>query len=53
MASMTTRLDAGDTAPQFSLPDQNGKTVSLADYRGRKVILYFYPEALTPRLSNT
>jgi peroxiredoxin Q/BCP len=48
MASMTTRLDAGDTAPQFSLPDQNGNTVSLSDYRGRKVIIYFYPEALTP-----
>lgn len=45
---MTTRLDAGDPAPQFTLPDQNGKTVSLSDYRGRKVILYFYPEALTP-----
>lgn len=45
---MTKRLEAGDPAPEFSLPDQNGKTVSLADYRGRKVILYFYPEALTP-----
>lgn len=44
---MTTRLEAGDPAPPFSLPDQNGKTVSLDDYRGRKIILYFYPEALT------
>ncbi|WP_024802810.1 thioredoxin-dependent thiol peroxidase [Nocardia sp. BMG51109] len=42
------RLRPGDTAPEFSLPDADGKTVSLADYRGRKVIVYFYPAASTP-----
>ena len=42
------RLDAGDTAPDFTLTDQDGDPVSLADFRGRKVILYFYPEASTP-----
>ena len=44
----TTRLDAGDKAPTFSLEDADGNTVSLADYRGRKVIVYFYPAASTP-----
>jgi peroxiredoxin Q/BCP len=44
---MATRLEAGDPAPEFTLPDQNGNPVSLRDFRGRKVILYFYPEALT------
>lgn len=34
----------GDTAPDFSLPADDGSTVSLSDYRGRKVILYFYPK---------
>jgi thioredoxin-dependent peroxiredoxin len=42
------RLEAGDKAPAFSLPDADGKTVSLADYRGRRVIVYFYPAAATP-----
>lgn len=42
------RLAAGDPAPTFSLPDSNGATVSLADYAGSKVIVYFYPAALTP-----
>jgi peroxiredoxin Q/BCP len=41
-------LEAGDTAPAFSLPDADGNKVSLADYRGRKVIVYFYPAASTP-----
>src|SRR5690625_7491192 len=45
---MTTRLTAGDTAPAFSLQDANGKTVSLADYAGQQVIVYFYPKAMTP-----
>jgi peroxiredoxin Q/BCP len=45
---MTTRLEAGQTAPTFSLPDQNGYSVSLSDYAGKKVILYFYPAASTP-----
>ena len=42
------RLEAGALAPRFTLPNQDGDAVSLADYRGRKVILYFYPEADTP-----
>lgn len=44
----TTRLAVGDKAPAFSLPDAEGKTVKLSDYRGRKVIVYFYPAASTP-----
>jgi len=44
----TSRLEVGDTAPDFSLPDADGNTVGLADYRGRKVIVYFYPAASTP-----
>ena len=44
----TARLAPGDAAPAFSLPDADGNTVSLADYRGRKVIVYFYPAASTP-----
>ncbi|MGO8849128.1 MAG: thioredoxin-dependent thiol peroxidase [Mycobacterium sp.] len=44
----TTRLAPGDKAPAFSLPDADGKKVSLADYRGRRVIVYFYPAASTP-----
>lgn len=45
---MTTRLDAGRLAPAFTLPDQDGREVSLADFTGKKVILYFYPAASTP-----
>ena len=45
---MTVRLEVGDTAPSFSLDDADGNTVSLADYRGRKLIVYFYPAASTP-----
>ena len=41
-------LNIGDTAPEFSLLDQNGKSVSLSDYRGQKVLLWFYPKASTP-----
>jgi thioredoxin-dependent peroxiredoxin len=44
----TTRLAAGDKAPAFSLPDADGKKVSLADYKGRRVVVYFYPAASTP-----
>ena len=43
-----TRLATGDAAPAFSLEDQNGNTVSLSDFRGSKVIVYFYPAASTP-----
>lgn len=45
---MSERLQPGDTAPDFTLPDAEGKQVSLASHRGRKVIVYFYPAALTP-----
>lgn len=45
---MTNRLTAGDTAPAISLQDANGNTVSLADYAGDNVIIYFYPKAMTP-----
>jgi peroxiredoxin Q/BCP len=45
---MSERLTPGDTAPDFELPDADGKQISLADRRGRKVIVYFYPAALTP-----
>jgi peroxiredoxin Q/BCP len=43
-----TRLEAGDTAPNFTLDDQDGHPVSLADFAGKKVIVYFYPAASTP-----
>jgi peroxiredoxin Q/BCP len=42
------RLTAGDTAPDFTLPDDQGGEVSLSGLRGRKVIVYFYPAAMTP-----
>jgi peroxiredoxin Q/BCP len=42
------QLDTGHKAPDFSLRDQNGNTVNLSDYKGRKVLLYFYPKADTP-----
>lgn len=43
-----TTLSAGDQAPSFALSDQHGETVRLEDYRGRKVLVYFYPQADTP-----
>ncbi|MDX3234975.1 thioredoxin-dependent thiol peroxidase [Streptomyces sp. ME03-5709C] len=45
---MSERLQPGDTAPAFTLPDADGDEVSLAGHAGRKVIVYFYPAALTP-----
>jgi len=42
------RLEPGADAPQFTLPDADGKPVSLSDYSGRKVIVYVYPAAMTP-----
>ena len=42
------RLSKGDLAPDFTLPDADGNPVSLASYRGRKVLVYFYPAASTP-----
>ena len=41
-------LEAGETAPDFTLPDQNGDPVSLSELRGQTVVLYFYPRADTP-----
>ena len=41
-------LEAGSPAPDFSLPDKDGKAHSLSDYRGQKVIVYFYPAASPP-----
>jgi len=45
---MPSRLAPGDDAPDFALPTDDGGTVSLSDLRGRKVIVYFYPNAMTP-----
>ncbi len=43
-----TTLQAGDAAPAFTLDDQDGAPVSLSDLRGQRVVLYFYPAAMTP-----
>ncbi|HEY4267541.1 MAG TPA: thioredoxin-dependent thiol peroxidase [Galbitalea sp.] len=43
-----TKLEAGESAPAFTLDDQDGKAVSLADFAGKKTIVYFYPAASTP-----
>ncbi|MFL5768396.1 MAG: peroxiredoxin [Actinomycetota bacterium] len=43
-----TTLEPGDEAPTFALSDQHGNTVRLEDFRGRKLLIYFYPEADTP-----
>ena len=45
---MSDRLEPGDQAPDFTLPDDTGASVALGDFRGRKVIVYFYPAAMTP-----
>ncbi|MBX6389840.1 MAG: thioredoxin-dependent thiol peroxidase [Frankia sp.] len=47
-APAPSRLSEGDVAPDFTLPDADGNQVSLASYRGRRVIVYFYPAASTP-----
>jgi peroxiredoxin Q/BCP len=48
MPEATVKLEAGQAAPAFTLPDQDGKEVSLSDFAGKKVIVYFYPAASTP-----
>jgi peroxiredoxin Q/BCP len=45
---MTERLQPGDRAPGFTLPDQSGQPVSLSDLQGRRALVYFYPKADTP-----
>lgn len=45
---MTTHLEPGSPAPDFTLVDQDGRQVSLSSLRGGRVILFFYPEAMTP-----
>jgi len=47
MTELPARLSPGDPAPDFTLPDADGKPVALADHRGRKVLVYFYPAAMT------
>jgi peroxiredoxin Q/BCP len=41
-------IEQGDVAPDFELPDQDGRVVKLSDFRGRSVVVYFYPKASTP-----
>jgi peroxiredoxin Q/BCP len=41
-------LKVGDPAPEFTLPDENGNPVSLANFRGKRVVLFFYPRDNTP-----
>lgn len=43
-----TTLKAGDKAPDFSIPNQDGKEISLSDFAGKKLVLFFYPKASTP-----
>ncbi len=46
--SLTSNLKVGGSAPTFTAPDSDGRTVKLAEYRGKKVVLYFYPKDDTP-----
>ena len=46
------KLKKGDKAPMFVGKDQNGEEISLVDYKGKKVILYFYPKDMTPGCTN-
>ena len=41
-------MEVNDKAPEFSLPNEEGKTITLKDYRGKNVVLFFYPKASTP-----
>ena len=47
-AAFAADLEIGQTAPDFSLPDQTGKVHHLADYRGKTVVLAMYPKDMTP-----
>lgn len=49
---MTTQLTAGKKAPTFKAFNEKGETVSLADYKGKKLVLYFYPKDNTPTCTN-
>jgi peroxiredoxin Q/BCP len=44
----STSLEPGMAAPDFTLPDQHGRKVRLSDFRGKRVVLYFFPKAGTP-----
>ncbi|HKM25751.1 MAG TPA: redoxin domain-containing protein, partial [Corynebacterium sp.] len=46
--TVSSRLAEGDTAPAFTLPDDQGSEVSLGDFAGERVLVYFYPRANTP-----
>ena len=46
------QLNVGDRAPKVSLPDQHGETVTLSSYKGRRVLVFFYPKANTPGCTN-
>jgi peroxiredoxin Q/BCP len=48
LANVRTMIERGEKAPDFTLPDQDGNDVSLSDFAGRTVVLYFYPKADTP-----
>ncbi len=52
MANHSTGLKAGDKAPDFKANDQTGKSVSLKDFKGKKLVLYFYPKDDTPTCTN-
>ena len=52
MANHTTGLKAGDKAPDFKGKDQNGEVVSLKNFEGKKLVLYFYPKDDTPTCTN-
>ncbi len=47
-----TKLKAGDKAPDFSQNDEQGNTVTLSDYKGKKLVVFFYPKANTPTCTN-
>jgi thioredoxin-dependent peroxiredoxin len=47
-ASLVSMIETGQRSPDFTLPDQDGNEVALSDFRGRPMVLYFYPKADTP-----